>query len=285
MSSASTTTTVALNGGPRHSYHNDRDTLIFRKRRGIEVLFDQDKGVLQVRKMVATGMDTHEQVRFICIPQEASRRYPHGRSTFSTKRLRRLLGRTGQRSQLALFSYALPIRISLRAVARPVASTEVSVVLSQRVLSFNGRDGMRLRNQKLWQAASCLLCVVVAQRNSLGLEGTEFSGGHVTGPLLDLLDIGSLLFVLALFLTFVYPRVAAAIAAVATLLCLPLYLYFTAPGPFRWVFKGEYSVPLQQANFVWDKWAILGMLTLAVATYICISNLSANKHVTPQTSE
>ena len=143
---------------------------------------------------------------------------------------------------------------------------------------------MRLRKQQLRQAASCLLCVVVAQRNSLGLEGTEFSGGRVTGPLLDLRDIGSYLFVLALFLTFMYPRVAAAIAAVSALLCLPLYLYFTAPGPFRRVFKGEYSVPLQ-TNFVWDKWAILGMLTLAVATYIFISNLSADKHETAQKIE
>jgi hypothetical protein len=141
---------------------------------------------------------------------------------------------------------------------------------------FDGETGMKLGKQKVWQAASCLLCVVVAQRNSLGLEGTEFNGGRVTGPVLDLRDVGSLLFLLAMFLTFVYPGIAAAIAVVASLLCLPLYLYFTAPGPFRRVFRGEYSVPLQ-ANFVWDKWAILGMFTLAVATYVCVWNLSGIK--------
>jgi hypothetical protein len=62
---------------------------------------------------------------------------------------------------------------------------------------------MALGRQKLLQAASCLVCVVVAQRNSFGLGGTEFSGGHLTGPILDSLEIGSLLFVLPLVLTFV----------------------------------------------------------------------------------
>ena len=94
--------------------------------------------------------------------------------------------------------------------------------------------------QKLLQTASCLVCVVVAQRNSFGFGGTEFSGGRLTGPILNALDIGSLLFVLALVLTFVRPRIAAVLAIVASLLCLPLYLYFTAPGPFRRVFGGEY---------------------------------------------
>ena len=77
---------------------------------------------------------------------------------------------------------------------------------------------------------------------------------------------------LALVLTFVRPRIAAALAIVASLLCLPLYLYFTVPGPFRRVFGGEYSVPLQ-ANFVWDRSAILGVLAVTVAICICIWNL------------
>jgi hypothetical protein len=151
-------------------------------------------------------------------------------------------------------------------------------------MRFNGKSRMKLRRQRLWQAASCLLCIVVAQRNSFGLAGTEFSGGLLTGPLLDSHDIGSLLFVQALLLTFVYPRVAAALAVGASLLCLPLYLYFTAPGPFRRVFGGEYSVPLQ-ASFVWDRWAILGMLTLVVATYICLWNLAAIKREPPKERE
>jgi hypothetical protein len=138
---------------------------------------------------------------------------------------------------------------------------------------------MALRRQKLLQAASCLVCLVVAQRSSFGLAGTEFSGGRVTGPILDSLEIGSLLFVLALILTFVRPRIAAALAIGASLLCLPLYLFFTAPGVSRRIFGGEYSVPLQ-ANFVWDRSAIAGVLAVAVAIYICIWNLRTVKRQT-----
>jgi hypothetical protein len=131
---------------------------------------------------------------------------------------------------------------------------------------------MALGRQKLLQAASCLVCVVIAQRNSFALGGTEFSGGRLTGPILDSFEVGSLLFVLALVLTFVRPRIAAALAIVSSLISLPLYLYFTAPSPFRRVFGGEYSVPLQ-SNFVWDSPAIVGVLAVAVAICICIWNL------------
>ena len=130
--------------------------------------------------------------------------------------------------------------------------------------------------RKLLQTASCLACALVAQRDPFGLEGTAFGGSPITDTLLSLLDIGSLLFVVALLLTFVRPRVAAVLAIAAALLCLPLYLYFTAPGPFRRVFRGDYSVPLH-ANFVWDNWAIWGMLTLAVAMCICLWNLPTVK--------
>jgi hypothetical protein len=95
---------------------------------------------------------------------------------------------------------------------------------------------------------------------------------QVPGPILDSLDRGSLLLVLALVLTFVRPRIAAALSIVASLLCLPLYLYFTAPGPFRRVFGGEYSVPLE-ANFVWDRSAIFGVLAVAAALCTGIWNL------------
>jgi hypothetical protein len=86
-------------------------------------------------------------------------------------------------------------------------------------------------------------------------------------------DVGTFLFVPALLLTFFLQRIAAGIALVASLLCFPLYLYFTTPGPFRWMFRGEYSVPLQ-ANFVWSKWATLGMLTLVVAICVSLWNLT-----------
>jgi hypothetical protein len=106
----------------------------------------------------------------------------------------------------------------------------------------------------------------------LRLEGSEFSGGSVTGPLLDLYNSGTLLFVAALVLTFFYLRIAAIIAMAASLVCLPLFLYFTAPGPFRRLFPGEYSVPLQ-ARFVWNKFNILGMFILVLAMFVSIRSL------------
>jgi len=52
-------------------------------------------------------------------------------------------------------------------------------------------------------------------------------------------DLGSLLFLVALLMTMFFPRVAAAIALVAALLCLPFYLYILMSGPYRQIFKGE----------------------------------------------
>jgi len=135
--------------------------------------------------------------------------------------------------------------------------------------------------QKLWQAIGCLVCVVLTWAYADDLGASEFSGGRVTGPVLTMFDSGTLLFVAALVVTFLYPRVAAVIALAASLLCLPLYLYFTAPGPFRWVFRGEYKVPLQ-ASFVWSKWAIAGILSLGVTDYVCLHNLSVLSRKGPE---
>src|SRR4051812_12333797 len=108
-----------------------------------------------------------------------------------------------------------------------------------------GRRMKRGRKPQLLQGVVCLLCAGVTCRYGFLIEGTEFSGGRVTGPLLDMNDVGSLLFVLALLLTFFFRRMAATVTLIASLLCLPLFLYFTAPGPFRRLFgKAEWSVPL-----------------------------------------
>jgi Na+(H+)/acetate symporter ActP len=85
-------------------------------------------------------------------------------------------------------------------------------------------------------------------------------------------DAGALIFIPALLLTFFYRRIAAVIAIAASLLCLPLHLYFTAPGPFRWVFRGEYSVP-ERTNLVWNWSAIVGILALTIAVSVGVCNL------------
>ncbi len=104
------------------------------------------------------------------------------------------------------------------------------------------------------------------------LEGTEFGGGRLTGPLLTLYDVGALLFVLALLLVFFYRRIAAAITILASLLCMPIYFYFTAPGLSRRVFQGPWAEPLQ-TSFVWNGWPIAGILTHAVVAYVSFSSL------------
>src|SRR5438552_10543386 len=105
--------------------------------------------------------------------------------------------------------------------------------------------------RNLTQAAACLICAIPAWRYSGFLEGTEFSGGRTTGPLLSIEEAASYLLLLGLVLTFLYRRIAAAVTIVGSVLCLPFYLYFTAPGPFRRVLKGQYKL-LVSADFVWD---------------------------------
>jgi hypothetical protein len=101
---------------------------------------------------------------------------------------------------------------------------------------------------------------------------SEFNGGRVTGKLFTMAELSSLLFFVALLLTSFFPRVAAAIALAATLLCLPFYLYILIPGPYRQIFKGEYSATLQRP-FVWNNWAVVGVLSLVIAAFLSLQSL------------
>jgi hypothetical protein len=76
--------------------------------------------------------------------------------------------------------------------------------------------------QQVYQAGSYLICVFLALQITSGLEGTEFSGGWLTGPLLSMEDTGTVLFIVSVVLTFVFPRVAAAIGLASSLPCFPL---------------------------------------------------------------
>ena len=121
-------------------------------------------------------------------------------------------------------------------------------------------------------AAACAFCAAIVYIRGRELEGTEFSGGSLTGPLLQLNDAGALFFILGLLLTFALQRIAAVTVLLGCLLCLPLCVYFTAPGPYRRLFPGNYSVPLS-ASFVWDSWSITAMIVLALATSTAIAVL------------
>ena len=126
----------------------------------------------------------------------------------------------------------------------------------------------RIRKQKLLLAGTCCASLTAAWLSLGTVDGSEFLGGRITGPVFTAAETGSIFFFIASLVTFWYPRVSAGITLAASVLCLPLYFYFTAPGPFRWIFRGEYSVPLQ-ASFVWDTWAVAGMFTIAIAAYVC----------------
>jgi hypothetical protein len=102
--------------------------------------------------------------------------------------------------------------------------------------------------RELWQAASFVLCFSVAWTQADRVEGSEFTAGQITGPIFLLFESGVFAFWLAIVLTFIYRRIAALVGIVACLLCFPFYLYFLAPGPFRSVFRGIYSVPLESTS-------------------------------------
>jgi hypothetical protein len=123
---------------------------------------------------------------------------------------------------------------------------------------------------KLWQAACFLPCIVMPLLGNR--EASELSSGRITGPLVSVFDNGLLLFFLALVMTFFYRKIGAVLGLVAALLCFPLYFYFTVPGLFRSVFRGQWSVPLQ-SYFVWDMWATAGILALGIAAIVCICGL------------
>jgi hypothetical protein len=138
----------------------------------------------------------------------------------------------------------------------------------------------KIGKEKVWQAVGCLICIVVLSARLDTVGASEFSGGRLTGPLFTMAHIGTLLFPLALALTFFLGRLAAAIALLAAVLCSPLYLYFLLPGPYRWIFKGEYSVPIQRP-FSWDNWAIAGILSLlfaAILSFAVFRNVPQRTH-------
>jgi len=133
---------------------------------------------------------------------------------------------------------------------------------------------LRGRRFRMLQSAACLLCAILVWRYVAPLEGTEFGGGRITGPLLQIANFSVLLFFLGLVLSLLRNRFTAAVTLAATLFALPVFLYFVCPGPFRQAFKGNYSVPAP-ANFVWDTPSVVGMVALALAIFISFRDLIA----------
>lgn len=92
-------------------------------------------------------------------------------------------------------------------------------------------------------------------------QGNEEAGGTVTGPILRLLDVGTIVLQITLILSGWLPRVAAALCALGALLCAPNYSYEVAPGIFRWLLPGVYAHSSTQI-LAFAPFDIIGMLSL-----------------------
>ena len=129
---------------------------------------------------------------------------------------------------------------------------------------------MNVRNrEQICQAIACLTCTAVLWLRLDDYGASEFSGGWLTGPLFRMADIASLLFLLALPLTFWLRRIAGTIALAGTLLSLPFYMYILMPGPYNWIFNGESSMPILRPYY-WNNWAVVAALSLLVTAILSI---------------
>jgi predicted MFS family arabinose efflux permease len=128
----------------------------------------------------------------------------------------------------------------------------------------------------MWQAIACLACIAVLWIRLDDYGASEFSGGWVTGRLLDMADVGSLFFLVASLLTFFLRRIAATIALAAVLLCFPFYLYILVPGLYLWIFKAESFMPRSRPLYwvYWNNWAVLGIISLLFATILSLRSYS-----------
>lgn len=119
--------------------------------------------------------------------------------------------------------------------------------------------------------------LVVAVQSAVGFEGTEFNGGWLTGRLLSLLEIGSLLFLMALLATFIHLRIASGVGLAAAVLSLPLYFYLVFPVGFSQIFAFGHEFKVQPSSgFHENKWAITGLRALAATIFVCVRALAYN---------
>src|SRR5438105_4536721 len=126
---------------------------------------------------------------------------------------------------------------------------------------------------KLYLGVAFLVCAITGWVFTTPIEVTEFSGGRITGRLLDVHNMSGYLFVAALVVTLLSVRLAAVIGVVACVLSFPLYAYFVFPRPFQQLTGGEYSVPAT-ISFAWSSPAIICLAVAIVTLVVCIKGLS-----------
>ncbi len=123
------------------------------------------------------------------------------------------------------------------------------------------------RNVRL--AAVCVLGAIVSWRFMDYLGPTEFRGGTLTRPIWSLVTLALDLYLLAAFLAFFYPPLAAAIAILAGVVALPIYLLSVFPGFFPRIVSGEWSA-IGISNFSVDLWSLIGVATIAAVVFLSI---------------
>jgi hypothetical protein len=118
-------------------------------------------------------------------------------------------------------------------------------------------------------SAVCTLGTIVSWRFMDYLGPSEFRGGTVTRPIWSLMTLALDLYLLAAFLAFFYPPLAAAIAILAGVVALPIYLLSLFPGPFHRIVSGEWSV-VALSNLSVDLWSLVGVATIAAVVFLSI---------------
>jgi hypothetical protein len=104
------------------------------------------------------------------------------------------------------------------------------------------------------------------------VDGGEFSAGKLTGPLLKRAEVGTLLLLVAIAVTFFYPRVAALVALGSSLLCAALYIFLVAPVPFAEAFgdpDSEFKI-MYGPGVQWHTLPFAGLLSVAGAGYLFV---------------
>jgi hypothetical protein len=133
-----------------------------------------------------------------------------------------------------------------------------------------------LRFRKLAHVLVLSLACWLTLRIFAAVDGSEFIGGSITGPIGTMCEVAIIGFLVGIVFAFPFPRVASGIGLLASLLSLPLLLYFIAPGPFRAVFRGEYSVPLQ-SNFLWSAWLLEPAIAVLIVVAFSVWNLFSER--------
>ncbi len=141
-----------------------------------------------------------------------------------------------------------------------------------------------LRIVRLLLVVMILLSISAAWWRTDGLDGTEFSGGWITGRLLEATYIGILSYIIALLILYRVPRASAFLALIASFCCFPLSFYFFAPASFRSLTRivfpnAVWSTPVVE-GIVWTPVTILPLVAYLATVAVAVSLLVGSRKVT-----